>query len=88
MYMLMLSVDVIPSLFILGTADIQYLCYQDWSHNARSSLLLSVLNVGETEPDQLPGDAELDPGDAGLLRPVDRGLQAGHGLNPGALVLQ
>ena len=49
--------------------------------------LLCVLNVGEAEPDQLPVDAELDPGGAGLLSPVDRGLQA-HGLNPGALVLQ
>ena len=50
--------------------------------------LLSVLDVGETEPDQLPRDAELDPGGAGVLGPVDRGLQAGHCLDPGALVLQ
>ena len=46
-------------------------------------LLLGVLGVGETEPDQLPGPcAQLHPGGAGLLRPVDRGLQAGQGLQP------
>ena len=57
------------------------------SEVSRVSLYLNVPGVGETEPDQLPGHAELHPGGAGLLCPLDRGLHTGHCLHLGALSL-
>ena len=48
---------------------------------------LNVPGVGDTEPGQLPGHAELHPGGAGVRSPVDWGLHTSDSLQLRALPL-